>query len=675
MKRNLKKLILFLLIFAIIISTYPAAAVTAEKRGHHKDREEGYDKWEEDYGDWEDFRYNQEDWADNSGDWNNYWQKWYEYWQEYMDEKGWTYYSEEVESYLVLVAQPNGTYLAYEDIAYLNSRNQLVVETKPVSKALGISYKQLAGNKKNRTVKYTTLKNFNINCMYYNTKKDAYYQFMGYRGVIIYSTISKVNALPSLSLVTNLEDNPWYQQGNNNNNNNSNSNNNITAVTVKPSTVYHGSFSEYKYTEATYQTQQSSTQLLFNLSEVYAAFATDGLPSSGVFGSGHCDTSLTLQGYNSTNTLVGELKTSPGEFLINFPNANQLKIIGEAKNLFLDFTPVMPIVLTNTTSLAFNQIGWIYPKDANARQYFLLADHMKLTPVGINCTYDYSRRKLNPLNTEDVNYAGTWQRVTVILKHFSYEAFPSNSYFLAEKTSTAPYINNTLVLFQSKGNAAVASDYPTKLVQMIGSVNAVGRDIYFPSSSFGRQLVIKLPDSTTPAYSNAYITLDPSSLDLDNYEDYYIHMHKMAHFYEASQPHYSFTAAWSEGIAASLAEKAINNLGISHTDAKGYDLLAKKFETDYSFLTEDNKNNFEAYYLNATDNNATIVGYQFTRFMQDFYGSDVVYRILQKVYAANIPTDKGRNSTYDKQFTDCIKAATNPDVFQLFIKYRVNKQY
>jgi len=50
----------------------------------------------------------------------------------------------------------------------------------------------------------------------------------------------------------------------------------------------------------------------------------------------------------------------------------------------------------------------------------------------------------------------------------------------------------------------------------------------------------------------------------------------------------------------------------------------------------------------------------------------VIYEILQKVYAANIPTNTSRNSAYDKLFTDCIKDATSSNIFQLFVDTCVN---
>ncbi len=656
MKKQLRTLFLLILAIAVILVAYPTATASAKPKNHGNDH----------LGNWKDWQDDRANWQKHWDDWNDYWQKWYDDWKKYTKDNHGNDYSEYATDYLVLVAQADGTYLAYDDIAYLSSSNKLMVRAKTLAKALGISNKQLSGTGKHKksSISYALDYKLKVYYQFYDTSSDASYQYMGYRGVIVYSKIAKVNALPSLSQVTNLEDNPWYTQNN--------FSNNVTYITVKPSTVYHGSYSEYKYTEATYQSQQTTTPLLFSLSEVYAAFIADGLPSTGVYGYGYCDTTITLQGYNNANVLVGESKSVTGAFLIDFPTATQLKIIGATKNLLLDFTPVKPIVLTATSSLAFNQIAWLYPNDKYARQYFILADHMKLTPVSINCGYDYSRRMLNPTNSEAVDYSNSYQRMTVILKHTVAEPTPSGCYFYAEKTSQP--INSSLVVFPDTGSAVLAPDYNTKLLQMVNSLNKVGLNTYYPSKNWGRQLIIKLPDNTTnTAYNLIY--LDPSYLNLDNFYDYYAHLHEMAHFYEATQLHYGFRfEAWTEGNAATLAKKTMDYMGVSHSDSQGTDLLDSIYSTNYSFLTQDNKNNFETYYLNVTGWNASLIGYHFTDFLKDIYGNDVVYRILQKVYVANIPTGYGRNSTYDKQFTDCIKAATSSNVFNMFVEYCINKQ-
>jgi hypothetical protein len=273
-------------------------------------------------------------------------------------------------------------------------------------------------------------------------------------------------------------------------------------------------------------------------------------------------------------------------------------------------------------------------------------------------------------NNDDPDNANSYQRITAVLKSPYTELISPYCYVNVQPSGTG--INNSLVVFSDTGNAVLATDYEKQLTTMITSLNSCGLNVYYPSTNWNRQLVMKLNDNTAnTAYS--YIMVDAYTLNLDHYYDYYAHLHEMAHFYEATQQHYGFRfAAWTDGNATNLAKDAMDKMSVNYRDKNGYDLIDQMYQTNYSFLTQDNKNNFEAYYLNATGWEATLIGYHFTDFLQDVYGSDVVYRILDKVYAANIPENYGRNSTYDKQFTDCIKAVTYQNVFQLFVDYCVN---
>lgn len=393
---------------------------------------------------------------------------------------------------------------------------------------------------------------------------------------------------------------------------------------------------------------------------------TYGLPYDGVYGYGSCETAVTIQGIDKNGSSVGEIKTNGKEFLINFPGAVKLNISGDKHNLLIDFTPVKPIVITTATKLAFNQISWLYPTDGFARQYFVLSEYMKFSLENVTFPYTLTRKMLDSGNTDIPDYSSSYQRITAVFKGTREEM--ASSFRFIDVKGTSQIIDNSLVIFNTNGSAVLPSNYETELINMITKLNSVGVNNYFPSKNFESKLVLKLPDGLINS-DYSYITVDPSILDLNHFLNYYTHLHEMTHFYEAKQLHYGFQfAAWNEGNAITLAKKTLAALNKTTTDSLGVDYFNSLYATNYSFLTQDNKNNFESYYLNATGANATLIGYHFTNFLQEYYGSDVVYRILQKVYAAKIPTNTTRNSVYDKQFTDCIKSVTSPNVFQLFVK-------
>lgn len=43
--------------------------------------------------------------------------------------------------YLVLIGQSNGTYIAYDNIAFVTDHNKVMVKAKPLSDALGLTYR------------------------------------------------------------------------------------------------------------------------------------------------------------------------------------------------------------------------------------------------------------------------------------------------------------------------------------------------------------------------------------------------------------------------------------------------------------------------------------------------------------------------------------------------------
>lgn len=686
MKKFLKSFLALILAAVVIFTAFPADMVSAKP----KSKDNFWDDWKR--GHWYE--------AENS--------------HEEDDEDD----DEYANDYLVLVGQANGTYLAYDDIAFVTAHDKVMVKAKPLAIALGLTYQSNSGHKRKKgftlsldndklvftrnsktyyfydyisttiqtscimltaPYKQSVHENYNavacsalsalVNYQYYDTTGRTDYVNLGYCGVIVYNRYSGIAALPALTSVTNHSyytptvtptPTPTPIPGNPT----------VTNITVKPELITSTSYSDIKLVEATQTTLLSGTPLLFDLSEVLTAFKANGLPSDGIYGYGGCTTAVTIQGFDINGYQTGEIKTTGSDFLINFPNAIKLKVIGEAKNLMLDFTPVKPIVITDTTKLSFNQINWLYPFDGFARQYFVVAEYMRFFPENVSSAYALSRRILDVTNYSDPDNANSYQRITAVFKSPSVELVSPYSYINVQKTKRS--INNSLVLFTDTGNAVLATDYETKLLSMITTLKSTGLNTYYPSLNWNRQLIMKLPDTVTNTAYN-YITLDPSFLNLDYFYDYYMHLHEMVHFYEATQTHYGFRfEAWTEGNATTLAKKTLDAMSITHNDSTGKEFFDILYATNYSFLTQDNKNNFEAYYLNATGQNATLIGYHFTDFLQDMYGSDIVSRILQKVYAANIPVTAGRNSTYDKQFSDCIKAATSPNVFQLFVEYCVN---
>lgn len=615
--------------------------------------------------------------------------------------------------YLVLVGQTNGTYIAYDDIAFATANTYVMVKAKPIASALGLTYTSNLGywykkgcslsldnhtnvyikNKKtyyfmdynyatgwttttNCTAQYKHIiyQNYNaihsaslstlVNYQYYSTYGQTAYSSLGYNGVVVYNRYSAITKLPDLTNVSNLNN------GNQNNNQNNDPYSSFTKVTINPVTNIDSYYYNVKHVDATYTTLQSTNSQLLDLTKVLNAYTSYSLASNGIYGYGNCDKVITLRGIDKNGNTVGEIKTTGSEFLVNFPNAVKLGIIGEQKNLIIDFMPVLPLVITSTTKLSLSQINWLFPSDGYARQYFVVAENIRFSTENILSNCSLTRKIIDATNISNNNwdYLSAYQRITAVFAPTS-ELKNLNSYINFQKTSKS--INNSLVEFKDTGNAVLATDYESKLNIMIGSLISLGSNIYYPQKNFNRKLVMKVSSETINTTYN-YINVDSSYLNLDYIMDYYYQLHEMAHYYEATQMHYGFRfQTWTDGNAINLTKNVLNAMGINNGNTRGSDFIDNLYATNYSFLTQYDKDNFEAYYLNATGWNASIIGYHFTDFLQDTYGSNILYKIMQKIYASNIPISPTRNSTYDKQFTDCIKSVTSPEVFQLFIKYCV----
>ncbi len=690
----MKKLISFIIMFLITATIFtlfsPAEVASADSNRHEKDNKDIWCDWIKGWEDW-----------DNWKDWENWW-----------DDDNDTL--DEATEYLVLVGQPNGSYIAYDDIAFVTGKNNVMVKAKPVATALGMTYKAYSDKKKKgltltlgqdknvysrnsktyyfmdynpatnhtsqikSTAAYKQIvhQNYNavhcaslstlLNYQYYDTSCISDYTRLGYCGVIVYNRHSAITKLPAITNIANFSGYIAI-------NDPGNPNNNQVNATVKPVILTDPSYSDIRYIEATYTILQSNNTQVLDLSEVLSIFQSYNLPYGGVYGSGYSDSAITLQGYDKNGSMVGEAKTAGGVFVFGFYNATKVMVIGNTKNLILDFTPVTPLLITANTKLSLNQIGWLYQYAGYARQYFVIADKMRFSTENVISPYTVFRKYLSINSYTNPDSAEAYQRVCAVLKSPYSELTSANSFISIQKTNKG--INNSLVVFADPGTTTLPTDYETKLNSMITSIKNNGLNTYFPSTNWNRQLVIKKPDNMANTTYN-HIILDDSLLNLDFYLDYYYTMHEMVHFYEATGPHYGFRfSAWTEGSATNLAKKTLDTISIAHKDDKGRDYIDLMYTTDFSFLTQNDKNNFEAYYLNAEGWNATLIGYHFTDFLQDLYGSDIVYKIMQKVSAANIPNGSSRTTTYDKQFIDCIKAATTQDIFKLFVDKHILKSW
>jgi len=592
--------------------------------------------------------------------------------------------------YLVLVGQYDGTFKAYDDLA-VSIEGNIMVKLKPFADVMNMTYQSVNGSKKGCVLssgngknvytrnsktyyykligtnskllaeyKQTVYDSYNVvhyetistlrNCSYFSTSDAPYYKLLGYSGVIVYNNSGLCSNLPDLSSVYNTA---GYILMN-------------TKVTVDVEEIKsHLLGTKIRFSNnallvsAIFKTVYSPNKFDLDLIETLRAFKKARLPFDGIYGYGNCDNTVTIQGIDKKGSVVGEIKTNGKGFLLDFPKATKLRISGTVHNLIINFTPIKPILITKTTKVPTKDINWLSP-DGYALQYFVLSKNIQFNAVKIDSAFCQRYQPLD-MNMHDESSKSTYQSLMLLFSASPNEII--NEKWFLEFKMMQKLIDDSLVTILDGDKTLWASNYESELTKMISAIKEVGTGTYFLAENFKNKLVVKILD-VIPHTAKDYIALYPVCMDLKEPSDYETHLHEMTHFYESKPYHYGFCiSSWCEGNSTTLSEKAMVYLNISD-----YDWFQSYYGQEINFLTKDNKINFEDYYLNLTGDNAYIVGYQFTTFLQKTYGEDIVFHILEKVNDANIPAFEGKNSAYDKQFADCIKAATSQDVFQLFVE-------
>ncbi|TAH75048.1 MAG: hypothetical protein EWM47_00645 [Anaerolineaceae bacterium] len=578
--------------------------------------------------------------------------------------------------YLLIFEQKDGTYKTFDNLVYKTSNNYLLVKAKSTAKALGLKYqngnglnkgckislgsKQLTYTRNSKTyyyssegsikkmlanykqvliastnmVHYSTLSAF-YGCSYFNTEQNEGYNSNGYKGVIVYSAKQKNPTLPNAGTLFGI---------------------NINA------SLYQHEYGGYSapVISASFSIDDGAGNLKLNLSNVLDTYRKNKLPSDGVYGYGYCEENIIIEGINNKGEMVGKSDIKNKNFIVDFPGAQTLKISGKIKNLNIGFTPEKPIVITDSITYLPKDIDWLSP-DGCTRKYFVLPPYTVfnfynwITQVAYTHNFNVLEK-----NQESNEFNSSYQLLSIIF-FTAPEPFIAGEGFGIQFKIWDKTIDNPNVLVYDSTINSQSKNYETELNKMIKALKKVGLNKYFNNTIMKSKMIIKVKDGV-PTGGHTGITVEPDDTNLDDQFDYYVHLHEMTHYYEGQRYHYGFNIkAWAEGNAMTLAEKAMNEMNINTESFY-------TFNRPVSHLINANKNNFEDYYLSISGDDAYIIGYNFTKFLNNTYGDDTVYRILENVYKKDIPAYDAKKTKYDQLFADCIKEATSKDVFDRFVE-------
>ena len=178
--------------------------------------------------------------------------------------------------------------------------------------------------------------------------------------------------------------------------------------------------------------------------------------------------------------------------------------------------------------------------------------------------------------------------------------------------------------------------------------------------------VTVLANGEYPYAFRSTITLD-DSLAKYSKNNVLTYAHEMVHAVDQS---YGATlpSPWMEGRAEYISRKVCDELKTSYNKYKA--------KYNWSFLTEEDKADFCRYYFESTNRETEYaVGYYFFKYLCDTYGEDVSVRIMENFFKAVpfIGADSIPNMSMET-FRQCIEDATEPGVFQNFVRDVVDQK-
>lgn len=132
MKKIFHSFLVLVIATALVLTAFPTEVVSAKPK--HEDK-------------------------DNWWDWSGFFDDWEE-----TDEKP--------TDYLVLVGEANGSYTAYDDIAFLTGGNYVMVQAKPLATALGLKYQMTSGNKRKKGMSLSLGQDKNV---YFRNSRTFYF--------------------------------------------------------------------------------------------------------------------------------------------------------------------------------------------------------------------------------------------------------------------------------------------------------------------------------------------------------------------------------------------------------------------------------------------------------------------------------------------------------------------
>ena len=382
-------------------------------------------------------------------------------------------------------------------------------------------------------------------------------------------------------------------------------------------------------------------------------------PRTGLYGIGFTGEETVLRGYDRKGRLTGT-RVVNGDFVFALPDAYSIGVTG-GKDTVMTILPYEPIVVGSSGTLPLDPEHFHYLAEDRRIQYYVIPFPYAST------SYDYPFY-MNVFGSKLTDAAGKEAEAS---PHYGIKTIVFMDPYLVDRANlVAVNFDHLDVLYENEDITCVAAsrfgkdeEFGKNLAEILKNVKAVMSGVYYPADRKINHVTVRL-SGEYPTSDHSVITLDESSVEY-NEENILTYAHEMTHAVDQTVG-FNMTGAWMEGRAEYISRKVCSMMGVHYWQ---YDS-----RNDWPLLSEEDRADFFCYYAEYTNRETEYsVGYFFFKYLCDTYGEDISAKIMQNLFEAaeNVSPDEWKIP--DDVFKKCVTDATDPDVFQNFVRDMVER--
>jgi hypothetical protein len=433
-------------------------------------------------------------------------------------------------------------------------------------------------------------------------------------------------------------------------------------------------YEHWEHFSADYMSSDDLVQL--DMKNTFDDFKNVGYQADGVYATVTSKQTIFMEGFDAKGVSLG-IVSNVGLSYFEFKGAVKLRITNPYSTPYtIDFIPAKPLVIDKPGSYGYDDFTWYKLKDGNLQAPFVFAiknsymEYIAETEqetIGASVVIvQTSSTPHNTGNEFDPEMMDAWKN-----GHFTTKTVEGADSLTGLKISVNQYkvyFDELDIYVYGKQGLVFPENFRDIIFNYRDIVHIIGSKQYFPDQAIWDK-ILRLNYTFQYRYISA---ASQKQMYMSHYllseENTALYLHELTHYFHLrSQDYGCLISAWTEGTAQSLAEDGLKELG--NDTSYYYDM-----NSQLGWISDEDLEDFENYFINVVNSDCYPVGYTFIRYIQQEYGSDVVYQINKNIQE-NIPKPSSdnldanmRDSKSDKLFINAIKESTSKDVFDRYVE-------